>query len=80
MEANKPAEVEDAAENISSVNASTQQLTIPPPFRFKTSLRNTVYQVMRDRGWKETENDTDWDFFWAGNARYLILSRRALGA
>lgn len=68
MEANKPAsnalELSESNNSISTI--STQQVTIPPPFRFKTSLRNTVYQVMRDRGWRETENETDWDFFWAG--------------
>ncbi|KAI9184597.1 putative tubulin polyglutamylase ttll9 [Blastocladiella emersonii ATCC 22665] len=32
--------------------------------RFRTSLRNTVCDVMRDRGWKETESETEWDFFW----------------
>jgi tubulin polyglutamylase TTLL9 len=69
MESNKPtSKSPDEAETSSSslVATPSQQLTIPPPFRFKTSLRNTVYQVMRDRGWKETENENDWDFFWAG--------------
>ncbi|TPX46495.1 hypothetical protein SeMB42_g03667 [Synchytrium endobioticum] len=33
--------------------------------RFRTSLRNTICDVMRDRGWKETDSDTDWDVFWA---------------
>jgi tubulin polyglutamylase TTLL9 len=32
--------------------------------RFRTSLRNTVCDVMRDRGWKETESETEWEFFW----------------
>lgn len=38
--------------------------TTTTPFRFRTSLRNTVFQVMRDRGWRECEAD-DWDFYWA---------------
>ncbi|KAH6575743.1 hypothetical protein BASA62_001772 [Batrachochytrium salamandrivorans] len=33
--------------------------------RFRTGLRNTVWDCMRDRGWKETDSDLDWDFFWA---------------
>lgn len=33
--------------------------------RFRTSLRNTVLDVMRSRGWRETDHDTDWDFHWA---------------
>nr|KAJ3422312.1 putative tubulin polyglutamylase ttll9 [Polyrhizophydium stewartii] len=33
--------------------------------RFKTGLRNTVWDCMRDRGWKETDSELDWDFFWA---------------
>ena len=35
------------------------------PFRFRTSLRNTVLDVLRSRGWKETDSETDWDFHWA---------------
>ncbi|KAI8906783.1 tubulin-tyrosine ligase family-domain-containing protein [Gorgonomyces haynaldii] len=42
-------------------NASTPQSVI----RFKTGLKNTVWDVMRDRGWKETDTEMDWDFFWA---------------
>ncbi|KAI8620013.1 tubulin-tyrosine ligase family-domain-containing protein [Chytriomyces sp. MP71] len=33
--------------------------------RFKTHLRNTVLDVFKDRGWKETESEADWDFHWA---------------
>ena len=33
--------------------------------RFKTSFRNTVYDVMKKRGWKYTDSDLDWDFHWA---------------
>lgn len=36
------------------------------PILFKTSFRNTIYHVMRDRdGWKYTEADMEWDFHWA---------------
>lgn len=37
----------------------------PSQLRFRTSLRNTVLDVMRSRGWKETDSETDWDFHWA---------------
>lgn len=33
--------------------------------RFKTSLKNTVWDCLKDRGWKDTDSDLDWDFFWA---------------
>ena len=33
--------------------------------RFKTHLRNTVLDVMRSRGWKETDSETEWEFNWA---------------
>ncbi|KAJ3365066.1 putative tubulin polyglutamylase ttll9 [Allomyces javanicus] len=37
----------------------------PRVIRFRTSLRNTVCDVMKDRpGWRETESETEWDFFW----------------
>ncbi|ORC92625.1 putative tubulin tyrosine ligase protein [Trypanosoma theileri] len=35
------------------------------PIRFRTFLRNTVLDVMRSRGWLETDSDLGWDFFWA---------------
>jgi tubulin polyglutamylase TTLL9 len=35
------------------------------PYRFRTTLYNTIYDVMLARGWKETEDDLDWDFHWA---------------
>ena len=44
---------------------STAQLPPTGPIRFRTSLRNTVLDVMRSRGWKETDSETEWDFFWA---------------
>jgi len=33
--------------------------------RFKTGFRNTVYDVMKKRGWKFTDSDLDWDIHWA---------------
>ena len=35
------------------------------PIRFRTSLRNTVYDVMKSRNWNEVQEDEEWDFFWA---------------
>ena len=32
--------------------------------RFKTSFHNTVYDVLRFRGYKETESELDWDIYW----------------
>ena len=33
---------------------------------FRTSLHNTIFDVMRSRtGWEETDSDTDWDINWA---------------
>ncbi|KAJ3399242.1 putative tubulin polyglutamylase ttll9 [Chytriomyces hyalinus] len=43
----------------------TVQTQPTPTIRFKTHLRNTVLDVFKDRGWKETDSDTDWDFHWA---------------
>lgn len=38
----------------------------PPTILFRCSQRNTVHEVMRSRpGWKETEDDVDWDINWA---------------
>lgn len=34
------------------------------PIRFRSNFRNTIYDVMRSRGWIETEHEVDWDFLW----------------
>jgi len=34
------------------------------PLRFKTNFRNTIYEALKERGWKETEGE-DWDLNWA---------------
>lgn len=36
-----------------------------PVIKFRTSLRNTILDVLLERGWKETDSDTEWDFNWA---------------
>lgn len=43
----------------------TQQQRPPQNIRFKSGLRNTILDVLRSRGWKETDSETDWEFFWA---------------
>lgn len=35
------------------------------PIRFKSFLRNTVLDVMRSRGWIETDSEYEWDYHWA---------------
>jgi len=55
-----------------SLTSSTGQLDkkklkIPqggPTIKFRTALRNTILDVLHDRGWKEGEGE-DWDFNWA---------------
>uniref|UniRef100_A0A7R9V866 Tubulin--tyrosine ligase-like protein 9 n=1 Tax=Chlamydomonas euryale TaxID=1486919 RepID=A0A7R9V866_9CHLO len=38
----------------------------PGPIRFRSSLRNTILEVLVSRkDWLETENESEWDFFWA---------------
>jgi len=32
--------------------------------RFRTTFHNTIYDVFRARGWRETESETDWDVAW----------------
>eukprot|EP00921_Rhytidocystis_pertsovi_P015887 GHVQ01025153.1.p1 GENE.GHVQ01025153.1~~GHVQ01025153.1.p1 ORF type:complete len:416 (-),score=30.71 GHVQ01025153.1:429-1676(-) len=35
-----------------------------PIIRFRCAFRNTVYDAMKARGWKETDSESDWDFYW----------------
>ncbi len=39
--------------------------SVPRQIKFKTHFRNTIYDVLKDRGYKQTEGDNDWDFHWA---------------
>lgn len=32
--------------------------------RFRCTFHNTIYDVLRARGWKETDSETDWDVAW----------------
>jgi len=32
--------------------------------RFRCTFHNTIYDVLRARGWKETESEVDWDVAW----------------
>jgi len=32
--------------------------------RFRCTFHNTIYDVLRARGWQETESETDWDVAW----------------
>ena len=41
----------------------TKKSTSHDVVRFKTSFRNTIFDVMKSRGWKES--DGDWDIYWA---------------
>ncbi|KAK7198354.1 tubulin tyrosine ligase protein [Novymonas esmeraldas] len=35
------------------------------PIRFRCFLRNTILDVMRCRGWIETDSELEWDYHWA---------------
>lgn len=40
----------------------------PPPPRFRTTFRNAIYDVLRARGFRETDSDVEWDFAWVDTA------------
>jgi tubulin polyglutamylase TTLL9 len=37
----------------------------PNQIKFKSSLKNTIYEALKRRTWKETESDIDFDFYWS---------------
>ncbi|KAA6332800.1 MAG: hypothetical protein EZS28_053238, partial [Streblomastix strix] len=42
--------------------------------RFRTSLRNTILDVMNGRGWDELDDeDESWDFFWADGLQFIYF-------
>ena len=42
---------------------------------FKTTFRNVIYDTMRKRGWKETEDEKNWDFSWVEKDWMAEVSR-----
>lgn len=47
-----------------AINQTSGALT--GPIRWRSSLKNTIYDVLKSRkGWLETDNEAEWDFFWA---------------
>ncbi|KAJ3320950.1 putative tubulin polyglutamylase ttll9 [Boothiomyces sp. JEL0866] len=66
LNSNSEKEKQDSNEKSNTNNSqSTTNSNVSQVVRFKTGLKNTVWDCMRDRGWKETDSDLDWDFFWA---------------
>jgi len=37
----------------------------PKTIRFKTFLHNTLLDTLKKRGWKETDDESEWDVYWA---------------
>lgn len=36
------------------------------PIKWRSSLHNTIYDVLESKkDWVETDNENEWDFFWA---------------
>lgn len=33
-------------------------------FRFRTTFRNVIFDVLTSKGWRETDSETEWDFLW----------------
>lgn len=38
----------------------------PGPIRFRCFLKNTILDVLLARGWRQTEDEREWDFAWHG--------------
>ncbi|GLD93370.1 hypothetical protein PINS_up001962 [Pythium insidiosum] len=53
-----------ATSTASGTTATAPNTSTSAPIKFKTTFRNTIYDTMLRRGWKET-TDNDWDFYWA---------------
>ncbi|KAG3110768.1 putative tubulin polyglutamylase [Phytophthora idaei] len=49
---------------VSNSGGSTTGGNSNSAMRFKTTFRNTIYDTLLRRGWKET-TENDWDFYWA---------------
>ncbi len=58
------ASASSAAASSVSIYGTIQAPPPPQQLRFRTTFRNTIYDVLRNRGWKETDHATEWDFLW----------------
>ncbi|ORX87362.1 TTL-domain-containing protein [Anaeromyces robustus] len=47
------------------IKTTTSSCKDPKSIKFKTFLHNTLYDTLKKRGWKETDDETDWDIYWA---------------
>ncbi|CAD7932003.1 unnamed protein product [Amoebophrya sp. A120] len=53
------------ANNQNDADKANDQIQIPTrEIRFKTSFHNTVLDVLRSRGYKETDAELEWDIHW----------------
>ena len=58
----------DKETHSASNNSAAHQQAVAAPkkeIRFRTVFRNCILDVLRARGYKECEEEHDWDFFWA---------------
>lgn len=50
----------------------------PEQIQFRTTFRNTIHDVLRSKGWVETESDSEWDVAWVDKdwmrENYMALS------
>ncbi len=46
-------------------NSSSLSCGQPKIIRFRTHFTNTIFDVFKDRGYKQTDSELDWDIHWA---------------
>nr|CCA21141.1 tubulin polyglutamylase putative [Albugo laibachii Nc14] len=70
--------IEDARMRTTSLVKGQQIPRNASSIKFKTTFRNTIYDTMLRRGWKEAGTDAlDWDFYWADREYVYELLDRA---
>lgn len=52
---------------------------LPNQIKFKSSLKNTIYEALKRRTWKETESDTDFDLFWSEKNFFSTEMQQTIG-
>ena len=51
----------------------------PNQIKFKSVLKNTIYEALKKRSWKETENDSDFDFYFSEKNYFSTESQQQMG-
>ena len=58
---------------VDTVNSVTRAPRMIGQVRYRTNFKNTLYDVMRLREWKEADNEFDWDLVFIESINWIRI-------